>query len=279
MRDGQRRYPDALSGYQEALILFEQLGEPGAVASIWQNMGITRKRMGEYAQAEQAYRQSMAIKTQQGNRAGEASCLNELGNLYDEWSRSEQAVSFYRQAADIAVETGDKYKEGTRRGNLAHTLNKLQRYDEARPELLRAIECFQAFGHAAEPWKAWDILHNLERASGDREAASVAQGEALAAYLAYRRDGGENHSGAGRLCLAVGQAMQQGDTGEAQRLIEIELADETWGEHMPFVHKLQAIISGERDLALAEDEALHYELAAELVLLLEGLNSSTSDIP
>ena len=110
-------------------------------------------------------------------------------------------------------------------------------------------------------------------ASALRKAAGEARGKALAAFLAYRRDGGENHSDAGRLCLAVGQAMRQGDTWEAQRLIEIELADETWGEHMPFVHKLQAIISGERDLVLAEDEALHYQYAAELTLLLEGLGA------
>ena len=278
VRKNQKRYADALSGYHEALALFEGLGEPGTVATAWHQMGMTYKEMGEYAQAEQAYRQSMAINSQQGSRAGEANSLGELGSLYDEWNRPEQAVSFSRQAADIYVALGDLRYEGAIRNNIADTLIKLQRYDEARPELLRAIECKQAFGHVATPWKTWNILHHLERASGDREAAGAARGKALAAYLAYRRDGGENHSGAGRLCLAVGQAMQQGDTGEVEQVISNALTNPEQ-DNKDFLYKLQAIISGERDLALAEDEALHYEGAAELILLLEGLNSSTSDIP
>jgi hypothetical protein len=45
-------------------------------------------------------------------------------------------------------------------------------------------------------------------------------------------------------------------------------------EDKNFLHKLQAIIAGERDLALAEDEGLKHDLAAELVLLLEGLREA-----
>ncbi|MGB5598698.1 MAG: hypothetical protein WBM66_08250, partial [Thiothrix litoralis] len=62
--------------------------------------------------------------------------------------------------------------------------------------------------------------------------------------------------------------------GEGEKfvpVIESLLEQDGWQEHKNFLHKLQAIIAGERDLALAEDEGLNYELAAELVLLLEGL--------
>lgn len=264
----QKRYADALQGYQQALALFQQLDEPGAVATVWHQIGITHRMAGDFAQAEQAYRQSLSIKSQQGNKAGEASSLIELGNLYDAWNRPEQAVSFYRQAAGMFVALGDLRSEGFARGNLASTFLKLQRWNEALSEILRKIECDQAFGHAAEPWKTWDILHDLEQASGNPPAAREARQQALAAFLAYRRDGGENHDGGGRLALAVGQAIQQGDTAEVEQMIGQLL--ETW-QNKNFLRKLQAIIAGERDLDLAEDEGLHYELAAELVLLLEGL--------
>ncbi|MGB3917861.1 MAG: tetratricopeptide repeat protein, partial [Thiothrix litoralis] len=265
----QKRYVDALQGYQQALALFQQLDEPGAVATAWHQIGMTHRMAGDFAQAEQAYRQSLSINSQQGNKAGEAGSLNELGTLYVDWNRPEQAVSFYRQATGMYVALGDLRYEGFVRSNIADTLIKLQRYDQARPELLRAVECGQAFGHAATPWKTWNILHDLEQASGNPPAAREARQQALAAYLAYRRDGGENHEGAGRLTLAAGLAIQQGDTVEIEQVIGQLLELEDWDKN--FLHKLQAIIAGERDLIWEEDEGLFYEGAAELVLLLEGL--------
>lgn len=265
----QKRYDDALQGYQEALQLFEQLNEPGAVATSWHQMGMTHKAAGDFTPAEQAYREAFSINSKQGNMAGEANSLNELGNLYVAWQRLEQAVSFYRQATAIYVALGDLRYEGMARNNIANTLIKLQRYYEARPELLRAIECKQPYGHAATPWTTWNILHDLEQASGNPQAAREAREQAVAAYLAYRRAGGENHSGAGRLALAVGQAIQQGDTSEVEQVIEQLLETDGWPKN--FLHKLQVIIAGERDLALAADESLHYEGAVELQVLLEGL--------
>lgn len=268
----QKHYANALQGYQEVLQLFQQLDELDAVAIAWHQIGMVHCDAGEYPQAEKAYRQSLSIKSRQGNRAGEASSLAELANLYFEWNRLEQAVSFYRQAADLYVQLGDLRYEGFVRNNLAQILIHLQSYNQARSELQRAIECDKAFGHVAQPWTAWSVLHDLEQASGNLHAAREAQQWALVAFLSYRRDGGENHSNSGRLSLAVGQALKRGDTAEVAQQIEQLLSDPSgMVEHKNFLHKLQAILVGERDLALAEDEGLHYQLAAELILLLEGL--------
>lgn len=270
VRRKQNFYADALQGYREALQLFMQLDE--CVANIWYQIGITYTQSGDYQQAEQAYRQAMLINNQVNNRIGEADNLNGLGNLYDNWNRTEQAVSFFRQAADLYAQQGDQCHEGFARNNLANVLIQLGLYGEARLELQRAIVCKQAFDHMAEPWATWSILHNLEQASGNVAAARAAWQQAVQAYLAYRRDGGENHFKAGRLSLEVGQALQQGNTSEVDQVIEQFIDQEDTPQN--FLHKLQAIIAGERDLALAEDEGLHYQYAAELVLLLEGLREA-----
>ncbi len=267
----QNHYAEALQGNQEALALFGQLNEPGMMAVAWHQIGIVHRQRGDYPQAEQAYRHSLSIKVQQGNRAGEASSLAELGILYDAWNRPEQAVAFCRQAMDIYQQLGDLAGEGRQRNNLADTLIKLGRYDEARPELLRAIECKQAFGHAATPWNVWNILHDLELASGNPAAARDARRQALQAYLAYRRDGGENHSGAGRLAEAVWQAMQQSDRSEIGKTIAQLLERPDLQEHHAFLHALQTILAGGREPSLAEDESLSYDMAAELAWLLERL--------
>ncbi|HEY6347179.1 MAG TPA: tetratricopeptide repeat protein [Bryobacteraceae bacterium] len=186
----QENYPEALRLYAEVREAFERLNEPASVAIGWHQIGRVYQDAGQYEAAERAYQKSLGIKVQIGNRSGQAPTFNQLGNLYSVMGRSEDAVRLYRQAADIAVQLGDLRSEGIRRNNLASELIKLGRYDEARREIERAIECKRPFGHVAEQWKIFEILSDLERAVGNELAALEARSKAIAAYLAYRRDGG-----------------------------------------------------------------------------------------
>ncbi len=160
IRIGQRRYPEALLALAAARERFRQLDEPTSVAVIWHQTGIAYELAGEPEAAEDAYRKSLSIKVQLGNVGGQATTLNQLGNLYDSLGRLEEAASFYQQAVDKSVEQRQYPKEGLQRHNLADTLRKLKRFDEARQEIRRAIECHAQFGHASEPWKTWDVLAN-----------------------------------------------------------------------------------------------------------------------
>ncbi len=267
----QQRYGEALDAYQAARASFESLGEPGGVATAWHQIGVTHRQAGQFEDSEEAYRQSLALEVRQQNRAGEAASLNELGNLYGAMERLEDAVKCYRQAAEITVQLQDQRKEGIRRSNLANTLIKLQRYDEARRELLRAIECKQPYGHAAELWKTWDILCELEQATGQPQAAAVARQRARQSYLAYRRDGGESYEIGAQACAATAQAIAEGQRDAlAQQLTEM-LATEDHPRAKALLPHLLAILGGARDPVLADDPALYYQDAVELQLLLERL--------
>jgi tetratricopeptide (TPR) repeat protein len=210
---------------------------------------------------------------QQKDLAGEARSLGELGNLYDQMGRLEEAVAFSRQAADIYARLQDLRNEGGTHSNLATTLIKLQRFEEARRELQRAIECKKPFGHVAESWRTWGILHNVEQATGHPQTVAEARRQAIESYLAYRRAGGASQSPAAELYALVMQAVQQGTTTEATaKLAELAEADDSpW--FTALLAKLQAILRGDRDPALADDPDLVYGDAVELQLLLEGLSA------
>ena len=81
------------------------------------------------------------------------------------------------------------------------------------------------FGHASEPWTSWAFLAAIETDAGNAAAAAKAKGKAIAWYLAYRRDGGENHDGPGRLSLAVTQALRSGKSAEVANLLQPRAAD------------------------------------------------------
>ena len=88
------------------------------------------------------------------------------------------------------------------RHNLADTLRRLKRFDEARQEILRAIKCKSQFGHASKLWTTWAILAEIETDAGNPTAAADAKGKAITCFLTYRRDGGENHDTEGRISLS-----------------------------------------------------------------------------
>ncbi|WP_338848131.1 CHAT domain-containing protein [Massilia sp. W12] len=271
----QKRYQQALEAYEAARNSFAALHEHASVATILHQIGMVHAHAGKPERAEDAYRQSLAIEVRLGNAAGQASTLGQLGNLYDDHlQRPEQAVVFYQQALDIYIALEDKVKEGMLHNNLADTLCRLGNLPAAREHIRQAIACKAAFGHAATPWTSWGILFKIETAAGNHAAARDARQQACALYLAYRRDGGENHSGPGRLCAAIQTILHAGDAPQAQSLLQELAAEKDDADNVPWQALLAALLAlsqGSRDPAVALDARLDYDDAAELMLLLENL--------
>jgi tetratricopeptide (TPR) repeat protein len=269
----QGRHAEALTAWEEVRRIFQELGEPAAVAGAWHQMGVAHRQAGNWAEAERAYRQGLSIRVQHNLRGDQAASLGELGSLYDGIGRLEEAVTFYRQAADLYVTLGDLALEGRVRSNMADTLRQLGRLDEAWQAIERAIECKRPFGHAAEPWKTFAILHEIERAAGNPAAARAAWQQARAAYLAYRRDGGYAQGG-GQFVADVVQWVQQGQSAEAAHLIaQVESADAAPQSLRKLATGVRLALGGQGDPSLADDPGLYYRDAAELLLFLERLGA------
>jgi tetratricopeptide (TPR) repeat protein len=275
VRKNQHRYAEALASFAEARERFTQLDEPGSIAVIWHQTGTVYQEAGEAEAAEDAYRKSLAIKVRLGNISAQASTLAQLANLYDDvLNRPEEAVAFHRQAAEKYVEGQDMAKEGRVRNNLGDTLRHLRRFDEARHEIRRAIECKAQFGHASSPWTSWSILADIERDAGNAGNAVEAERKAIDCYLAYRRDGGENHNADGRISLAVSQSLLAGDPATATSFLEERATTSAATRLHPFIRALQTIVAGRRDRTLADAPDLHYTMAAEILFLLETLEKA-----
>ena len=273
----QKNPAEALAAYEEARKTFEALNEPASVATVWHQIGMVHVDTGNIDAAEAAYRNALAIAIQEQDLPKQSATYNKLGNLFDSHGRLEDAVINLRRAADIAVQQNDLANEGKHRNNLADTLIKLGEFDEARHELSRAIECDSHFGHAAEPWKTWNILHDLERADpkGDPARAAEARQSARRLFLAYRRDGGENHHFLGQLCQGLAEAIPAGETDALRETLTQlksqadQLDDPT--AFLTLLRTLTSILDGARDPALADDPDLYFQDAVEIQLLLEAL--------
>ena len=268
----QRHYADALQAHHGARDVFEQLGEPRSVAEAWHQIGMVSTRAGNYLAAQQAHQNTLQIARGLGDLNRQANSLNELGTLYHQMERYEEAVCFYREATAVHVEQRNLAAEGRTRSNAALVLLKIQLYDEARSELERAVICKAPFGHTATPWNAFAHLYNLEGAVGNEVAAQEARQKAIKAYLAYRREHGESTDWGSRMVEAVAQALAAGQNEAAAReLVELLNDPKRLDARKPLLRTLQRIVSGERNMALADAPELYFMDAVELRLLLETL--------
>ncbi len=276
VRQSQGRYQEALAAYVEAHERFTQLGEPITAAAYLEQIGSVYMVTGQPEAAEDAYCRSLATRVQFGDSGGQAWTLEKLGLLYNEkFGRLEEAASFFCQAADIYMVADNKMREGALRSNYASTLRQLCRLDEARQEILRGVECIAQFGHASEPWKAWSILADIEKDAGNQATATEAKGKAIASYLAYRRDGGENHEADGRIARAVTQAMLAGDPAKAASFLQqLAARPDANASYQAFFRALQGVVDGSRDSTLADAPELYCTTVAEILFLIETLEKS-----
>lgn len=74
--------------------------------------------------------------------------------------------------------------------------------------------------------------------------------------------------------------MRSGKPDEASALLQQLATDPEAADLIPFIHALQAIVTGSRDRSIADAPELDYTQAAEVILLIEALQGpQTLDEP
>ena len=120
--------------------------------------------------------------------------------------------------------------------------------------------------------RSWSILAEIETDAGNATAAAEAKRKAIACYLAYRRDGGENHDGPGGIVFDMTEKLRSGGPAAAASFLQqLAASPEAVGPFGTYIRALQAIVAGSRDRALADAPDLTYDMAAEILFLIETL--------
>ena len=115
--------------------------------------------------------------------------------------------------------------------------------------------------------------HRDGRRQRDRRRQE-AKRHAIACYLAYRRDGGENHSDYGRLVFAVTQKLRAGDLAGAASLLHDNAATYKTANWRAFIRALEAIVAGSHDHTTTDVPELLFGMAAEILFLIETLEKA-----
>jgi CHAT domain-containing protein/Tfp pilus assembly protein PilF len=140
---------EALEPFQQALVLFRQLGDRDGEGQSLNTIGLIYSRLGQYAKALEFYQQALVLRKQVGDRAGEGTMLNNIGGIYDRLGQYSDALEFYQQALALRKQLGDRVGEDTMLCNIGSIYNRLGQYGKALEFYQQALAVAKEIGSRA----------------------------------------------------------------------------------------------------------------------------------
>ena len=172
--------------FLHAIAIADKMSEGKGVhfAMSLDNLGNLYREMGRYQDAEPLYRRSIAIleKHRRDEPEALATAVTGLGVLYYDQDRYPEAEQLHRTALAIEEKAGNAASTATSLNNLATTLEKEGRKEEAEALYLRALKMTRSALGDAHPAMVtrYNNLAEFYRATGRLEAAEPMFKKAMA---------------------------------------------------------------------------------------------------
>ena len=164
-------YDTAHDRYQQALTIFEELGDRAGTATTHHNLGILAQRRGDYDTARKLYEQSLHIEEELGDRAGTANTYHQLGMLAQRRGDYDTARKLYEQSLHIKEELGDRAGTATTHHQLGMLAQRRGDYDTAHDRYQQALTIFENLGDRAGTANTYGQLGVLAQRRGDYDTA------------------------------------------------------------------------------------------------------------
>ncbi|MDJ1169769.1 tetratricopeptide repeat protein [Roseofilum sp. BLCC_M154] len=142
----QGDYGKAISNYQKAIEIFQQIGDCSVTSTTLMNLGNAYYAQGDYGQAMSCYQQALEIRREIGDCSGIANSLIGLGNAYNSQGEYERVISYSQQALEIFQEIGDRSGIAQSLGNLGLAYQSQGDYGQAISYSQKCLEILQEIG-------------------------------------------------------------------------------------------------------------------------------------
>ncbi|MGP4109430.1 AfsR/SARP family transcriptional regulator [Streptomyces sp. 4N509B] len=191
------RFDEAIDHYEQALPLYEALGNKQGLSKTLGNLGDAHLRAGRYEMSRRYTVRSLEADRASGNVWGESIALNNLGEAYIGLGRLDDAVEALREGLVVQRSTGNRWLEGVTLAHLGLAHHRLHRHTEALACYHQALEIHRELGNRLGEAHTLDTLAEVQLDVGDREAARASWRAAL--ELLQRSDHHEAEVIRGRL--------------------------------------------------------------------------------
>ena len=155
---GKGEWKEALFRWDEALKIFQKIGDQAGEAKALTNIGVAYKTLGQYTEALRNQQQSLEISRKICDVAGEARSLSNIGNVYYSLGRYTEALRNQQQSLEISRKIGDVAVEARSLGNIGIIFDSLGQYTEALSYHQQSLEKVRKIGDVADEAK---VLGNI----------------------------------------------------------------------------------------------------------------------
>ena len=272
--------------FEEALALYEALGNEQRVADCLASLGWVAQFQGDAARVTTLFERSLATARGSGNQAVVPSVLSGMAFIAREGGDFGRAQKLWGEALAVARERGDLFEAATILKNMGYT--ELARDDHERSTALieEALVLGRRIGNKHMETDCLMILGIAAALRGDPQHAKAQLQEGLVFYveLGLKADTAESLEGLAETAGALGEYARAARLwGAAERLRENFAVSWTLAERMLYEPRLAAartrLGAAEWEEAFAEGKAMTTREAVEYALSEEGSTTPTPQAP
>ncbi|MFC2080358.1 tetratricopeptide repeat protein [Bacteroidota bacterium] len=143
-------YTLALSKYEEALKIFEDLNYKPGMIRCFNNMGIIYKNFGEYEKALQIYKDVIALSDSENDKESLGDTNINMGVVYVKKGDYVHALEHFNMALIYAEKNGDKGQQAISLMNSGVIYNKMSNYIKALEYYEKALAISKEIGNKVE---------------------------------------------------------------------------------------------------------------------------------
>jgi tetratricopeptide (TPR) repeat protein len=172
----------ALASYQQALTLFEQVGSRLGEATTRQAIGDVQRFRADYDAALASYQQALTLFEQVGSRLGEANTRQAIGDVQQFRKDLDAALASYQQALTLFEQVGDRLGEANTRRAIGDVQRFRDDYDAALASYQQALTLFEQVGDRLGEANTRRAIGDVQRFRADHDAALASYQQALTLF-------------------------------------------------------------------------------------------------
>lgn len=203
----QGKLTEALSSYQQALAIYQEIGDLPKIGEKINNIGLIHRKLGQYNQALKRYQQALAIFREIGDRRREPTTLHNMGVVYRRLGMYtlalysfQQAIAIkkapqsYQQLLEIYFSAGDRVGAANSLLELGEIYAEQGEAERARSLYEQALALYQAIGDRSGEADSLYQLGEFYQKQKQIDRALELYQQALEIYQATGNIQGENQT-------------------------------------------------------------------------------------